>query len=48
MITYGELSEQSFQNLSAIDLFEKNVKIEPFFLPFWLKDKNSIQYYQIV
>ena len=48
MITYGELSEQPFQNLTAIDLYEKNVKIEPFFLPFWIKDKSSIQYYQIV
>jgi hypothetical protein len=48
MITYGQLSEQPFKNLSAIDLYEKNVKIEPFFLPFWLKDKSAIQYYQIV
>lgn len=41
VILFGNLSETHCKGLSPIALMGGNKKVEPFFLPFWMKEKSN-------
>lgn len=40
IISYGNLSETNMSGISALKLLAKDLKLEGFLLPYWLRDKG--------
>lgn len=41
IIAYGNLSEQKMSGISPLKLMAKDIKLEGFLLPYWLKEKST-------
>ena len=41
IISYGNLSESKISGINALSLIGKDLKLEGFLLPYWLKEKST-------